>query len=163
MSKVGFKYVPTGNHAVHWEKKMEPQETILIVEDEAGPRAALHMILKPLYEIHTTSNGKDALEVIRNLNIDLVTLDLKMPGLSGIDVLKELKKIKPDVEVVIITGEGSLANAHLAIQYGACDFISKPFHVAEVITTIRKSIERKNARLKLKYLIGQTKDSSMIP
>lgn len=142
---------------------MGAQETILIVEDEAGPRAALRMILKPIYEIHMASDGNNALEVIRNQNIDLVTLDLKMPGLSGIDVLKEIRRIKPDVEVVIITAEGSLANANLAIQSGASDFISKPFHVTEVITTIRKSIERRNARLKLKYLLGQTKDSSMIP
>ena len=88
---------------------MEPQETILIVEDEAGPRAALRMILKPIYIIHTTSNGKEALEVIRDQKIDLVTLDLNMPGLSGIEVLKEIKKIKPDVEIIIVTAEGSLA------------------------------------------------------
>ena len=142
---------------------MEPQETILIVEDEAGPRAALRMILKPIYIIHTTSNGKEALEVIRDQKIDLVTLDLNMPGLSGIEVLKEIKKIKPDVEIIIVTAEGSLANVNLAIQSGANDFISKPFHVAEVITIIRKSIERRNARLKLKYLTEQTKDSSLNP
>ena len=137
---------------------METRKTILIVEDEDGPRAALSMILNPIYDIHAASDGTDALEVIRKQNIDLVTLDLKMPGLSGIDVLKEIKKVKPDVEVVIITAEGSLANANLAIQYGASDFISKPFHVAEVITTIRKSFDRRNARLKLKYFIEKTKD-----
>jgi DNA-binding NtrC family response regulator len=137
---------------------MSPKETILIVEDEAGPRKALEMILRPIYDIHTASNGKDALNVIRNQNVDLVTLDLKMPGLSGIEVLQEIKKIKPDVEVVIITAEGTLSNANKAIQYGASDFISKPFHVAEVTTVVRKSFERRNANLKINKLIQQTKD-----
>ena len=81
-----------------------------------------------------------------------------MPGLSGIDVLKEIKKMKPNVEVVIITAEGGLFNANKAIEYGASDFISKPFHVAEVITVVRKSFERRNANLKLNKIIQQTKD-----
>src|SRR5665647_2248141 len=101
---------------------MSSEETILIVEDEAGPRVAMEMILKPTYEILTASDGKDALNVIQNQNVDLVTLDLKMPGLSGIEVLQEIKKIQPGVEVVIITGEGNLSNAKKVIEYGASDF-----------------------------------------
>ena len=109
---------------------MGTQGTILVVDDEVGPRESLRMILKPTYEVYTASNGQEALQFIRREKIDLVTLDLKMPGISGIDVLKEINKLNADIEVVIITGYGTLTNAVEAIRYGAVDFISKPFNVA---------------------------------
>jgi DNA-binding NtrC family response regulator len=125
-------------------------ETILIVEDEAGPRESLRMILKPFYQLYTAANGADALHLIQSHDISLVTLDLNMPGLSGIDVLKELKKMKPDVEVIIITAMTTLPNAQKGMRFGASDFISKPFHVSEVLTIVQKSIERRNNNLKTK-------------
>jgi DNA-binding NtrC family response regulator len=117
-------------------------KSILIVEDEAGPRESLRMILKPFYRIHAAPDGEAALRIIQTQDIDLVTLDLNMPGLAGIEVLKEIKKRKPEVEVVIITAMATMPNAQKAIQYGASDFLSKPFHVSEVITVIKKSFER---------------------
>ena len=129
---------------------MSIMETILIVEDEAGPRESLRMILKPFYQLYTASNGADALHLFQSHDISLVTLDLNMPGLSGIDVLKELKKMKPDVEVIIITAMTTLPNAQKGMRFGASDFISKPFHVSEVLTIVQKSIERRNNNLKIK-------------
>ena len=137
---------------------MGQKGSILIVDDEVGPRESLRMILKPIYEIYTATNGDEALQVIQNENIDLVTLDLRMPGLSGIDVLREIKKIKADVEVIVITGYGTLTNAQEAIRYGAGDFISKPFNVADIIAIISKSFERRNYNMKIKNLIQQIKD-----
>jgi YesN/AraC family two-component response regulator len=136
---------------------MAQQGSILIVDDEAGPRESLRMILKPIYKIYTAANGKEALALIQKENIDLVTLDLNMPGLSGIDVLKEIKKIRSDVEVIIITGYGTLKNAQEVIRYGAGDFISKPFNVADIISIISKSFERRNYNLKINNLIQQIK------
>lgn len=131
--------------------------TILIVDDEAGPRESLRMILKPIYNIFTAANGKEALDIIQKENIDLVTLDLNMPGLSGIEVLKEIKKIKSDVEVIIVTGYGTLKNAQEVIRYGAGDFISKPFNVADIVAIVSKSFERRNYNLKINNLIQQIK------
>jgi len=136
---------------------MAQQGSILIVDDEAGPRESLRMILKTIYKIYTAANGKEALALIQKENIDLVTLDLNMPGLSGIDVLKEIKKIRSDVEVIIITGYGTLKNAQEVIRYGAGDFISKPFNVADIISIISKSFERRNYNLKINNLIQQIK------
>jgi DNA-binding NtrC family response regulator len=137
---------------------MGQKGSILIVDDEVGPRESLRMILKPIYEIYTAANGDEALQVIQNENIDLVTLDLRMPGLSGIDVLREIKKVRADVEVIVITGYGTLTNAQEAIRYGAGDFISKPFNVADIIAIISKSFERRNYNMKIKNLIQQIKD-----
>ncbi len=126
--------------------------SILIVDDELGPRESLRMILKPIYDVHTASNGQEALKYIQKEEIDLVTLDLKMPGLSGLETLKEIKKHKPEVEIIIITGYGTLTNAQEAIRYGAGDFISKPFNVADIIGIISKSFERRSYNLRIKSL-----------
>jgi putative two-component system response regulator len=98
---------------------MDPQGSILVVDDEAGPRESLRMILKPMYDIHTAENGKEAVNFLSQKKVDLVTLDLNMPGLSGIEVLKEIKKLQPDIEVMIVTGYGTLSNAQEAIRFGA--------------------------------------------
>jgi DNA-binding NtrC family response regulator len=131
---------------------MAQKGTILVVDDETGPRESLRMILKPLYDVHTAADGQEALQFIGNENVDLVTLDLRMPGLSGIEVLREIKKLKNDIEVIIITGYGTLANAQEAIRYGAVDFISKPFNVADVIGIISKSFERRKLNLNIRNL-----------
>jgi DNA-binding NtrC family response regulator len=135
------------------DPKMTSKETILVVDDEAGPRESLRMILKPLYEVHTASGGQEALRLIQDKDIDVVTLDLNMPGLSGIDVLKEIRKLKPNTEVIVITGYGTLNNAQEAIRFGAGDFISKPFNVADIISIVSKSFERRSFNLKIKSLV----------
>ena len=135
------------------DPKMTSKEAILVVDDETGPRESLRMILKPLYEVYTASGGQEALALIRNKDIAVVTLDLRMPGLSGIDVLKEIKKLKPNTEVIVITGYGTLNNAQEAIRFGAGDFISKPFNVADVISIVGKSFERRSFNLKIKSLV----------
>jgi DNA-binding NtrC family response regulator len=135
------------------DPKMPSKETILVVDDESGPRESLRMILKPLYEVHTASGGQEALGLIRNKDFAVVTLDLNMPGLSGIDVLKEIRKLKPDTEVIVITGYGTLNNAQEAIRFGAGDFISKPFNVADIISIVSKSFERRSYTLKINSLI----------
>jgi response regulator RpfG family c-di-GMP phosphodiesterase len=140
---------------------MGNQGSILVVDDEIGPRESLRMILKPIYEVHTAANGQEALQILSREKIDLVTLDLKMPGISGIDLLREIKKLHPDIEVVIITGYGTLASAVEAIRYGAVDFISKPFNVAEIISIITKSVERRNSNLKIKDLIQKIKSPNL--
>jgi DNA-binding NtrC family response regulator len=116
---------------------MAQRESILVVDDELGPRESLRMILKPIYEVHTAADGREALQFIDKEKIDLVTLDLKMPGIPGLDVLREIKKHQEDIEVIIVTGYGSLANAMEAIRCGAVDFISKPFDVADIVAVIK--------------------------
>lgn len=134
---------------------MAARGSILIVDDELGPRESLRMILDPIYDVHTVDNGQEALNFICREKVDLVTLDLKMPGLTGVDVLREIKNFRPDIDVIIITGYGSLKNAQEAIRFGAGDFISKPFNVADIIAIISKSFERRSYNLKVKNFIQQ--------
>jgi DNA-binding NtrC family response regulator len=134
---------------------MAARGSILIVDDELGPRESLRMILDPIYDVHTVDNGQEALNFICREKVDLVTLDLKMPGLTGVDVLREIKNLRPDIDVIIITGYGSLNNAQEAIRFGAGDFISKPFNVADIIAIVSKSFERRIYNLKVKTFIQQ--------
>jgi len=137
---------------------MKPKKSVLIVDDEVGVRESLRQILKPFFEVHTAANGEEALQCVRRESIDLVTLDLKMPGISGIQVLKEIKKIKEDVEVIIITAYGNPENAGEALHYGAGDFITKPFDVSQITTKVNQSLERQHHGVKIKNLIQHIKD-----
>jgi putative two-component system response regulator len=134
---------------------------ILIVDDEIGPRESLRMILKQNYNIYTAENGSSAIQMIQQIEIDVVTLDLKMPGISGIDILKEMRRINPDLMVIIITGYGTLQSAIEAIRYGVFDYISKPFSVPEIMCIIDKAIQRRKLNLKVKDVLSQFFDNQL--
>ncbi len=131
---------------------MGQQSSVLVVDDELGPRESLRMILRPLFEVKTAATGQEALEHLHQGKIDLITLDLKMPGISGMDVLREIKKMKLDVPVIIITAFGTLTNAHEAIRYGAVDFISKPYNATDILSIVRRTVERKQLYSQMKSL-----------
>jgi putative two-component system response regulator len=133
---------------------------ILIVDDELGPRESLGMILKPSFNIFTSEDGREALQVIKNRNIDVVTLDLKMPIMPGEEVLKQIKDYDPTIEVVIITGYGTLKSAVEAIKYNVFDYILKPFNVSDILSTVKRCLERREMGLRVKdFLRGIEKES----
>lgn len=130
-------------------------EKILIVDDEPDMLKLLSMILreKTPYEITTTNNPIEALELAKNVNFDLVITDLKMPGLDGLQLLEEVKKRDEDVPVIIITAYGTIDAATEAIQKGGFDFITKPFKKEQILFTIEKAlkwlrVQRENRMLK---------------
>ena len=118
--------------------------TILIVEDEEGPRNALKIILRPFYELAITGNRQEALHALRTQPIDLITLDLKLPDGYGLDLFHALKRTRRGVEIVIITGYGTLKSSQEAVQHGAAGYLLKPFNVAELITLINRTLEKKH-------------------
>ncbi|HEY5542907.1 MAG TPA: response regulator [Candidatus Binatia bacterium] len=123
---------------------------ILVVDDEMGPRESLKMILNPYYNVYTADRGAQAVEMLRQFPVDLVTLDLKMPGFSGINVLEKVKQHDPDIEAIIITGYGSLDTAIEGLRLGAFDYISKPFDVNHILALVRRGLERRNAKAQLR-------------
>ncbi|MFV1951018.1 MAG: response regulator [Nitrospinota bacterium] len=134
---------------------MRTRSNILVVDDELGPRESLKMILKNDYLVFTAKNGWDALDIIRYEPIDLVTLDLKMPGMQGTELLKEIRDFNADIEVIIVTGCGTLKTATEAIRYGVSDYILKPFDVVEMRSVIKKSIGKKSLNKKQKELVKE--------
>jgi DNA-binding NtrC family response regulator len=137
---------------------MIPRGSILIVDDEFGPRESLRMIFQSFYEVFTVENGQEAIQFLSKNKVDLVTLDLNMPGLSGLEVLREIRNLQPGIEVIIVTAYGSLSNAQEAVSLGAGDFISKPYNVADVITTVSQSFARRSNNQKIKNLIHEFKN-----
>lgn len=125
---------------------------ILIVDDEMGPRESLKMILNPYYTVHVADRGAQAIEMLKEIPVDLVTLDLKMPGLTGINVLEKVKEHDPDIEAIIITGYGSLDTAIEGLRLGAFDYISKPFDVNHILSLVRRGLERRNAKARLRQV-----------
>ena len=125
---------------------------ILVVDDELGPRESLKMILNPYYNVHVAERGAQAIDILTQFPVDLVTLDLKMPGLSGINVLEKVKQRDPDIEAIIITGYGSLDTAIEGLRLGAFDYISKPFDVNHILSLVRRGLERRRAKAQLRQV-----------
>ena len=123
--------------------------SVLVVDDETGPRDALKVILRPFFTIHCADNARAALQVLKERRIDLITLDQKLPDRQGIDLLQDIKQDYADIEVIIITGYGSLKSAMEGIRYGAAGYLLKPFNVTELITLINQTLEKKQ---RLDYL-----------
>ena len=125
---------------------------ILVVDDEMGPRESLKMILHPYYNVHVAERGGQAIELLSRYPVDLVTLDLKMPGLTGINVLEKIKHYDPDIEAIMITGYGSLDTAIEGLRLGAFDYISKPFDVNHILALVRRGLDRRTAKSKLRQV-----------
>ncbi len=129
-------------------------ETILIVDDEKHYRLVLSEVLQEEgYDSFTAGSGMEALDILKSQIIDLVLTDVKMPGMSGIDLLENIKEINPDLPVIIMTAFGSVEKAVEAMQKGAYTFILKPFENEALIAHIEKSISmyrivQENARLR---------------
>ena len=120
-----------------------PQANILIVEDEEGPREALKLILSPYFNLFTVDRAEIAHQILKTHPIDLVTLDLKLPDQPGTDLLSQIRKDGKDVDVVIITGYGTLQSAIEAIRYGVAAYILKPFNVSDLLEVIKQTLERR--------------------
>jgi PAS domain S-box-containing protein len=120
---------------------------ILVVDDELGPRESLRMLLKPAYQIQTADGGQMALEQIPTYRPDVVILDIKMPELDGLEVLRRVKRIDPSIEVVMITAYASLETVKLALTHGAFEYLIKPFSRQDLEDVVRRALERRHAEL----------------
>jgi DNA-binding NtrC family response regulator len=120
------------------------QPRILVVDDEAVIREAVKRILEQEgYQVITATSGHTALEKVQNDDFTVVISDLKMPGMGGMEVLKSIKILQPDVPVIIITGYATVETAVDAIKNGAFDYLSKPFTPPQVKELVNKAIEQR--------------------
>lgn len=125
---------------------------VLIVEDEPGPALALKMILKPYYEVYTAERGDAALAILKTTPVDVVTLDLRMPGLSGMPLLAKMKEHDPDIEVIVITGYGSLETAVESINQKVFAYVAKPFDVLEILETTKRALQKRRNFQRLRHI-----------
>ncbi|GAF67124.1 putative chemotaxis protein CheY [Bacillus sp. TS-2] len=123
---------------------MEQKEKILIVDDQYGIRVLLCEIFKKDgYQVFEAANGVLALEVIHKENPSLVLLDMKIPGMDGLEILKKLKETHPHIKVIMMTAYGELNLINEALESGAEAHFSKPFDIDDVRMVIHNSLKNK--------------------
>ena len=118
---------------------------ILVVDDEKHIRdSCIRLLQRKRYDADGAASGAEALEKIGKDKYDLVLLDVRMPGMDGIEVLRKAKEIVPDILVLILTGHGTLDTANEALELGAAGFIRKPIAIEDLAESIDDALERKN-------------------
>ncbi|MHA6279799.1 sigma-54-dependent transcriptional regulator [Salinimicrobium sp. CAU 1759] len=148
---------------------------ILLIEDEAAIRRVLIKILteeSSAYEVDEAADGLEGVEKAKDQDYDLILCDIKMPKMDGVEVLEAVKKIKPEIPIVMISGHGDLDTAVNTMRMGAFDYISKPPDLNRLLNTVRNALDRKelvveNTRLKKKVgknleMIGESEAISRI-
>jgi CheY-like chemotaxis protein len=129
-----------------------PRARILAVDDEPVVLDSLRKILVlEGYSVDTVQSGPEALGLVRRRDYDFVFTDIKMPGMDGVEVVKGVRQLRPDVDVVVITGYGTIETAVETMQHGAVDYVQKPFTAEELAGLVRKLVIRREARLEAEH------------
>ncbi len=119
--------------------------TLLIVDDEEGPRQSVKIVFKDEYNVLMASDGAAGLELARKNKVDVAILDILMAGMTGIEVLKQLKEFSPTTEVIMLTAYETIETARQALRYGACDYLNKPFDIPATRSAVARAAEKHRA------------------
>jgi len=139
---------------------MEQVIKLLIVDDESRFLDAIATRLRKRgFDVKTATNGHDAIELARTDKFDVALLDLKMPGMDGSEVLRQLKQEHRFLEAVILTGHGSLENAVELTKLGAFGYLPKPYELEKLLDTLKAAYEE---RLKKKFALDEAKMEAII-
>src|SRR5262245_51760403 len=126
---------------------------VLFVDDETSLREFMRSELPRLgHEVTVCPDGKAALKAMERATFDAAILDLRMPGMSGLEVLEHLKKVSPDTEAVVMTGHASIETATMAMRLGAADYITKPCKLADIEAVLTRMAERRELKHKNRAL-----------
>ena len=117
--------------------------TLLIVDDEQGPREALRVVFKDEYDLLTAADGPTAIELAQKHKIDVAVLDIRMSGMSGIEVLERLKYVDPAIEAVMLTAYETTETLRQALRLRACDYINKPFDISTMRAAVANAMSRR--------------------
>jgi signal transduction histidine kinase len=142
--------------------------TLLVVDDEEGPRQSIRVIFKDDYHILMAEDGPTAIELAQNNQIDVAVLDIRMAGMSGIEVLERLKYVDPGIEVVMITAFETTDTMRQALRLRACDYINKPFDLSTIRAAVANAMQRRtleseihNNAEKLQQLLGELQNQKI--
>ncbi len=116
---------------------------LLIVDDEDGPRQSLRVIFKDEYDLLMADDGPTAIDLVQKNDIDVAVLDIRMAGMSGIEVLERLKYVNPEIEVIMMTAFETTDTIRQALRLRACDYINKPFDLATIRAAVAQAMQRR--------------------
>jgi signal transduction histidine kinase len=131
---------------------------VLVIDDEIGPRESLRMLLKPIYQVHTADSVEIGLKLLNEKKPDAIVMDIRMPGMTGIEGLRRIRQIDPHLSVIMLTGFGALETAKEALRLGANDYISKPFDAREMREVISRNVERTRLHRTSESAAGEIKE-----
>ncbi len=136
---------------------------ILIVDDEQVARQSLSDILRlEGFRVHAVPNGQAAVEYVRTNAVDLMIVDLKMPGMDGLEVTQVVNQISPETEVILLTAHASVESAVQALRLRIHDYLIKPAQPSQIVLSVRKGLARREARLKRQTAPGRLGDDDVI-
>ncbi|MBW1787603.1 MAG: response regulator [Deltaproteobacteria bacterium] len=141
---------------------MEEMKMMLVDDEERFLSTTKKLLAKRGYDVIVAGGGEEALEKLRTHNIHVVILDVKMPGMDGIETLKAIKRLYPLVEVIMLTGHGTVESAVDGLKSGATDYLTKPADVNELIEKAAKAFENRR-RLEEKIRVAQARASMKSP
>jgi two-component system, sensor histidine kinase and response regulator len=122
-----------------------PQKrTLLIVDDEEGPRQSLRVVFKDEYNLLMANDGARAIELARQNKIDVCITDIRMAGMSGVELLEHLKAVDSGIEVIMLTAYETVDTLRLALRLGACDYLNKPFDIPTMRKAVANAMERRS-------------------
>jgi DNA-binding NtrC family response regulator len=126
--------------------------TVLVVDDEPGVRASVRLVLEDECDVLEAADGLTAVETIRTRDVDLCLLDIRLPGMEGIEVLDRVKHLDPSLEVVLVSAVASVRTAVDAMKRGAHDYLTKPFTLDELRVVVMRALERRALQREVRYL-----------
>ena len=131
---------------------MEIKPTILVVDDESGARQSLEVILEDDYRVLSAESGREALEVLQRESIDLILLDVNMPDMDGLAVLRKIKEQDDEMDVIMVSALNLARKAVDAIKLGAYDYITKPYEPEDILSTVHRAISKQKLNRELDFL-----------
>ena len=136
---------------------MKKKSSILVVDDERGVRESFNMVLKDDYHVLLAGTGQEAMDIYKKNSIDLILLDILLPDVDGLELLEKLVETDPNTEIIMVTAVNEIQTAVHAIKLGAYEYIIKPFVVDEVLTVIRRALEKRSLVKEVTYLRNELK------
>lgn len=131
-----------------------PRARILVVEDEATTRKAITQALNLMgYQADEAASGSQALDILSSFSYDLMLLDLHMPGMDGVEVMKRVQETHSDLLVVMLTAHATLESAIAAVRAGAADYLLKPCSIRDIEAAISRALQQRRERLRRQHLI----------
>jgi two-component system response regulator AtoC len=126
--------------------------SVLIIDDDPGLIESYTVLLEDEFQLHTARSGEQGLEILRQEDINVILLDIRLPGIDGMEVLRQAKTIDENVDVIMVTAVKNVRIAVEAIKLGAYDYLVKPFEIDEVLSLLRRTLERQNLLREVLYL-----------
>jgi DNA-binding NtrC family response regulator len=130
---------------------MQPTRVLAVDDEERFLTSLAKLLAKKGYQVETATGGAQALSILTDHDVDVMILDVKMPGMDGMTTFKEAKKIRPLMEVIMLTGHATVDTALEAIKIGAFEYLMKPCAIDELIEKVKQAADRKG------ILLGQAK------